>query len=373
MSGLRYVRGCFTLLGVGVLAAAAAFGNTIEVDIAQKSVKCDSDMLLARVMSSAPNQVFLHVFSNSMDPQKIIVKINGLKPGQQDLYVNGDYVGKKPGSVFENGCQFSISGRQVNPVLLRCIEATKDRVAEEMKKLKGAEDSEPVRVRNTISQAVGWINSSESYDKRARSIDIVVAPTDAVLQIKAAPIWNDPAGTNKIYLGACNLLQKARNRMYLVIKDKQLSNEAVAAMTPVDVKLSYHIIKGKPKGVVTVINNCDFDISGQVRPAAPAGWKVEARKPGFSGLKPGSAYKVEFVLMPNKPGRPAPESVKSQTVINVGYDNLWAKVTYDLEAKQGQTAVSFTKPAPSPDKAGVGTESIVPSSVPVVPALPVRE
>lgn len=374
MSVMGYSKQCFTLLGVVFFAAGAAYANTIEVDIAQKSAKCDSDMFLAKVMSTGPNQVFLHVFNNTPDPQKIIVKINGLKPGQQDLYVNGDYIGKKPAAAFESGYQFDISGRMVHPVLLRCVESTKDRVEAEMLKLKGKEDGEYFEVGNTIGQAVGWINACAAYDKRARSIDIIVAPADAVLQTKASAIWRDPTGTNKEYLGACHLLQKARNRMYLSIKkDKQLCNEAVASMTPVDVKLTYYVANGKPKGLVTIVNNCDLSISGQVSPIAPAGWKAEVKKPGFSDLKSGSSCKVDFALVPVKPGSAVPESIKSHTVIDIGFDTLWAKVNYDLEAKQGQTAVSFTPPAPSPEKTGAENAPTVPGSVPaapVVPALP---
>lgn len=320
-----------------MLTATASLAATVTVDIVQKTAVSDSDTVTARVLKTADNQVNVLVNSNIPEPTEFALKIIGLSPGKQDVYVNGKLTGQMPDSELASGARFSIPGRIVNPVLFRCVESVRDRLDQEVRYVQTVKEDEHVRVLNTLRQAVDWVRSATQSDKAARSVSVIVAPEGAMVRTTATTIMRTPEESAQVYANVCKTLQQARDRMYDHIKFGVLRNQAVLAMTPVDLKLSYYTVNGKPKGTAVLINNCDLPISGKITPIAPAGWKINSTNLVFSNLASGQSHKADFALVPLKDGDAAPKMVKAEAAARLVMDTYAAKFTLTAESEQGAT------------------------------------
>lgn len=341
-----------------IISAVVTYAATVTVDIPKSSVVCDSTAFSAKINKIAGSQVSLHVASDSPSPRSFTLKINGLQPGDQDWYVNGDYKGKKPDSAFVTGVALSIPGRGVSPELFRCIACVRDRVNAGYDAIKGNKETEHVRAANTLSQAQDWVTVAEKTDASARSKDVVVAPADVALVVKSGLNLKTPEDAQNTYINMCHLLQQARDRMFDNIKDPALRNQTVVALTPIDLQLSYYTVNGRAKGTATVVNNTNIPISGKVTPVAPAGWKVTAKTLGFKGLPSGKSFKADFALVPPKGGGALPASLRAQAAMTLGYEPFWASFTLTADAAKGACVRVPVVPKPAPKPA------VIPALVP---------
>ena len=69
--------------------------------------------------------------------------------------------------------------------------------------------------------------------------------------------------------------------MYEVLTDPDLRNEVVEALTPVTFTASCSMKSGKLSITASIINECDFPITGKITLAAPKGWKAVNTKLGL--------------------------------------------------------------------------------------------
>jgi len=362
---LTYRSLIIAVFGLCLVIGVPASGATVTVDIPSSAVTCDSTTFSVRINKIIDGQVSAHVVSNSTSPQSFVLKINGLQHGDQDWYVNGAYKGKKPDSEFAKGIALSLPGRVVSPDLFRCITSVEDRLSAEVERIKDNRESEHVRLINTLRQAQDWVNVTENTDKWARSMDVVVAPSDMALLVKSSSQIATSEKVQQVFVTSCHLFQQARDRMYDNIKDPDLRNEAVVSLTPVDLKFSYYIVNGKAKGTAVVVNYTNMPISGKVTPAVPTGWKVSAKALDFKNLASGKSCKVDFALVPPKTGGAPPASLRAQAAITLGYDPFWASFTLTAEVAKGATVQVPVVPKPEP-KPAVGP-AVAPAPVPAPP------
>ena len=350
MTHRRLLRGIAVISALCALAAPAALGAVVTVDLSKNTATCDAKILTTRIYKIVDKQISLHIASESISPQDVVLKINGLQSGDQDWYLDGSYKGKKPETEFAAGLTLSIPGRGVSPDLFRCIVSVQDRVYAEIARIKDNRESEHQRVMGTFNQAKDWVESSENSDKWVRAIDIIVAPADMALLVKSGTTIRTPQEAQQTLVNSCNLLQQARDRMYDKILDPALRNEAVVSLTPIDLKFSYYLVNGKAKGTAVVINNCNIPITGKVTPSLPKDWKVSAKTLGFSNLASGKSIKLDFALVPPGKSQTPLASLSVQAAITLGYDPFWATLTLTTEAAQGPPPLpqSFRNPNPSP-------------------------
>ena len=348
MTHRYFLHSIAVIFALCAFAASEALGAIVTVDMSKNAAVCDSKAFTVMVYKIVDNQVSLHIAGESPLPQKIVLKISGLQPGEQDWYLNGSYKGKKPDTEFAAGVTLSIPGRAISPDLLRCLISVQDRVNAEIAHIKDNKEDEHQRVMNTLDQAKDWVESAQNSDKWARSIDVVVAPGDMALLVKSGTSIRTAEEAQQAYVSACHLFQQARDRMYDKILDPVLRNETVVSLTPIDLKFSYYLVNGKAKGTALVVNNSNIPITGKVTPVVPKAWKVGAKTLSFSNLASGKSFKVDFALVPPGKGQTPPASLSIQAAITFGYDPFWAGLTLTAEAAKGATAVAPVVPKPHP-------------------------
>ncbi len=342
------------VIAVCVFAVTSAMAAVVTVDLASKKIESDSPIFESHIIKTAGKQVSLQVRNNSFEPQKFALKAIGLEPGDQDLYINGKYISKKPDTAFTSGVEISLPARLKNSDQLRCIDSSRDRIKAEVKRLEPLKGEEPVRVLGTMRQADSWISSVTQADKLMRAVDVIVAPAGLVLQVNGRSIVKSKEEFTKSLEINCQLLQQARSRMYSVIKDTALRNTSVVALTPVDFKASYFVSDGVTKADGKVINNTDLPISGKIKISLPAGWKANAKNLTFKGLAPGKSYNVPFALVAPKKGEYPPAGITLSVDVEIGAEPLLAKLKLESVVVLGSSntvpvvPVSEDKPAPAP-------------------------
>ncbi|MEN6356997.1 MAG: NEW3 domain-containing protein [Armatimonadota bacterium] len=308
---------------MGAMAVSNAWPAAITVNIAQKTAISDTNDLSIKPLRIEDSQIGLLVNSNILDPQDFMLKTPGLKE-KYDIYVCGSYFGQRSAKQFADGVVFSIPGRVVHPDLMRCLNALKDKIKPEVDRLSKISGSEPMRVVWTLRQANDWVKSGIRSDESYRSLDIIINPSGHMLKKMPWRTRLDAEGTVKAISNSCWYLQKARARMYEVIKDPDLRNSAVVAMTPVTLTTNY--VESKRQIVVKVVNDCNLPISGTITYAVPKGWKTDAKSPKFENLGAGKTYQAAIKLIaPSKDAQVA-SGIRIAANVTVTQDKYTAKV-----------------------------------------------
>lgn len=315
----------------------SAYAATVTVDVSAKTAIGDSSTIEVSKPRISGEQVGILVKSTIVEPQFVTIKYVGLKQQDYDVYVNKQYKGVEPGTKLEQGVQYRIDGRVVDPALVRCLAAVKDPIKKKYEELQRLPSSEAKRVCWTLNQASGWVTSGLGRDQAWRSIAVVVAPAGKVLENMSFMTRDDEYGTARALTTACWLLQQARDRMYHVITDPVLRNDTVAALTPVDFAASYSVRNGKPHIDAKVTNNCNLPIRGDITCALPAGWKTNAKKLKFEKLESGQVFNISFDLIGSAKVAP-PDSIPVAANITITQDTYTAGLKLKIVATK-QAAV----------------------------------
>lgn len=308
------------VLFVLLASAALSYASVITVDIAGKAAKSDTSALDPKRVRVDGDQSVVFIMNTTLVPQHFTLKFNTLSAESYDVYINDAFRWTKPAKELEDGIALDVDGRIVDNGMIRCLNATKPLIDAEQSKLSTASDPEAKRVAGTLNQAADWCNSSIQGDQVWRSVSVVLAPSGKALKNMARLKRRSDVDTARGVTRSCWLLQQARARMYHVIKDTALRNEAVIAMTPVEFTATYSTKNGKPHIDAKLINNCDLPISGDISMALPAGWKSTAKKLNFAAVKCGQTFAVSFDLVAPSKTAVAPESVPMAANVNLVQD-----------------------------------------------------
>jgi len=296
---------------------------TVTVDIAAKTSKSDVGTLDPSKPKISGEQVGIFIKSTIIEPQYLTLKFVGLADQDYDVYVNHSYKGVKPAREFESGVGYRIDGRIVDSAMTKCLAAVKEPVNKTNGRLQALRSSEAKRICWTLGQATDWVQTGLARDQAWRSVSVIVVPSGKMLEPMEWLVREGEYETARAVTNACWLLQQARDRMYDVIRDPVLRNEVVAALTPVGFAAAYSTKNGKPHIDAKVTNNCDLPVSGTISYALPSGWKTNAKKLKFEGLKSGQTFSTSFDLLPpSKAG--APESVPVAANVTVTRGDMTA-------------------------------------------------
>jgi len=316
---------CLTALGVSSAAI-------ITVDPESKTATSDVDTLEAKAVRLVGDQVGFFVQSLTETPQKLIAKVKGLKDQDYDVYINQSFVGTKPGSELREGLSIEIPGTVGDPDCMRSLRALQPVVRPEYERMRQSKVPEVMRVSFMFNQVVDFISSGIRNEKVYRSAAVILAPSGKVLQPMTFMTRHDAQTTAQAIVRACYYIQKARDRIYDVIKDPELRNSSLVTITPVIFAPTYSVRNGKPHIEAAVTNNCHVPIDGTFSMALPKGWKSTAKSLTFSGLKPGSTHKLSFDLVPLVKGAEAPATVPMAATIKVFQDPFMAEVKFKAVA-----------------------------------------
>lgn len=320
MRRMRRLTISLTVLFILLASAALSYASVVTVDVKGRTVISDVSTLEAKRVLVRGEQVQTFVMNTTLVPQTFTLKVNGLSAESYDLYINGKFTSTKPAKELEAGIPLALNGRIVDDGMVNCLTDAKASIDAENKKLNAIEESEPKRVCGTLGQASGWCSSAMQADKTWRSLDIILAPSGMVLQKMASPTHHSDIETATVVTRACWLLQQARARMFHVINDPGLRNEAVVSMTPVAFTVSYTTKNGKPHIEAKVLNNCDLPISGNISMALPSGWKTTAKSLAFTDLKCGKTFAISFDLVAPSKRAVAPDAVPMAANISLTQD-----------------------------------------------------
>lgn len=321
----------FTLL-LCLIALGVSSAAVISVDPASKTATSDVATLEAKAVRLVGEQVGFFVQSLSESPQSLIAKVNGLKDQDYDIYINQSFIGTKPGSELREGLAIEIPGTVCDPDCMRCLRALKPGVRPEYERMRDSKIPEVMRVAFMFNQVVDFIDSGIRNEKVYRSAAVILAPSGRVLQSMTFMTRHDAQTTAQAIVRACYYIQKARDRIYDVIKDPGLRNSSLVTITPVVFVPVYSVQKGKPHIDAAVTNNCHVPISGVVSMALPKGWRSTAKSLAFTDLKSGKTHKVSFDLVPPTKGAEPPAAVPMAATVKIFQDPYLAEVKFKAVA-----------------------------------------
>ncbi len=314
------------------LIAGTAFAAVVTVDPATKTATSDVDTLQGKAVRVAGDQIGVYIQSLVETPQTFKLKIPTAKDEDYDIYINEVLTGTKPGKVLREGLEINIPGTVADPDKMRCLRALEPVVRPEYERMRESKDPEVMRVAFMYNQVVDFVASGLRNERVHRSAAVIVAPSDKVLEKMIFITYPDAKTSAMATTRACWLIQKARARIFEVIKNPILRNSSIVTITPVVLDATYSIRNGKPHVDAVVTNNCDITVSGTISMDLPQGWKHNAKSLTFSDLKSGKTVKIGFDLIAPSKSAPAPPTVPLGATVKV-YQN-----TLNAEAKFTKTA-----------------------------------
>lgn len=317
---------CLVLTGI-------SFASVITVDVDGKKATSDVTSLELSTVRVSGDQVGVNIKNTMLEPQLFTLKFHGLiGSSSYDVYINHSFVGSKPSKEFEAGVEYRVDGTITDPDMMRCLKTARDPIDKALASLKKSTDPEAKRVSYTLNQAKTWVQSGIKRDEAFRSVSIILAPSGKMLQSMTWLTREGEYETARAVTRGCWLLQQARTQMSKVIKNPSLRNEAVAAMTPLDLTANYSTLNGKPHVTVKLLNKCNLPISGIVSMALPQGWKTTAKKRSFDNLKSGQTFGLSFDLIAPSKQAAAPDNVPIAVSVTIAQEQLIANMKLNVTA-----------------------------------------
>ncbi len=317
-----------------VLSASSASANLVTVDIAAKKAVSDSSAFDPRVVRVMGEQVGVLVYNTTLSPQKVRICFSGLKEQDYDVYINGSYSRVESSKTLTDGIEYTIPGTIADKVAFRCLKPLEPKVAAIYDKMKKQEGEGPARTLSTLQQANEWIAGAFRADTNYRSVEIILVPAGGMMQHMVFASRMDAEAAAQTGRNACRLMHLARSHMFRVLKDPDLRNEVVEALTPVTFTACYKLKNGKPVVTAVVKNDCDLPVSGTISAELPKGWSVSGGKLSFDSLASGKSYETSFGLVSKTKNAKPPKSVPLTAVVTITKDRNTAKVWLFAIAQQ---------------------------------------
>ncbi len=323
----------FVALVILLSSQAYCDNGVVTVDAAAKSAASSVKTLDAKGIKVQGDQVGLYIRSLIFTPQTFTLKTTGLADQDYDIYIDQEFKFKKTAKELEKGIELSIVGRTANPAQIRCLEAALPKTTKANSRLVKIDDPEAKRIAYTLSQASGWASTAINREQRRRAVTVILAPTGKILKRMTLPAQSEEAKVVENVDKSCDLFQQARDRMFRVIKNSVLRNEAVVALTPVDFAAKLGVRDGKPVVEATLLNECDLPISGIISISLPENWKYEAKDLAFKDLSSGKTHKVTFELVSASKDGVVLDSVPLAASVSIGQGRYRAEFNLSATAK----------------------------------------
>lgn len=313
------------------LLGSASYAAVVTVDVVSKLAKSDVTTLNPAEVQVQHEQVGVLIKNTTMEQQSFALRMTGLAEQSYDVYSNGSFLGTKTAEELASGIDLKAEGRIVPAAMTRCLQSVKDPLRTALRLLQKKEDPEAKRICGTLGQAVACVTMSLERDQNWRSVVVIVSPTGKALYRLSSVDRRSEEDTVSLAARACWLLQQARARMSKVIKNTQLRDQAVLALTPIAFSTDYYMKNAKPHVEVVVVNNCDLRAYGSISMSLPKGWRCSAKSLGTVSVEPGRTLKLAFDLIaPAKTAAPPdmlPIAANLTCVQNNLSANLKLKVT----------------------------------------------
>lgn len=328
------LRTALSIVNILVCLTTVSYASVVSVDTTAKSASCDVSTLQASDVVVTEGQLDVRVKSTVPERQQFVLKVAGLTEHSYDMYANGTFVGTNTAEQLSAGINMDVDGRIVDGSMSRCLEMVRPRVEGLLKRLQNAKDAESQRVCGTLAQAVAWTSAGIMADQEWRSVHVVLGPSGRALHHTGVDTRKDDAGTAEAVVRACWLLQQARARMSAFIRWPQLRDDAVAALTPIDLRATYGMKNKKPHVEVDLANNCNLPASGAFSVSLPKGWKCTAKNMVIKPLKSGQTCKVSFDLTALSKAAPVPESLPVGASLKISEKPFTATIRLKMNASK---------------------------------------
>jgi hypothetical protein len=321
------------VIPICLICASLSHASVVTIDAAGKTVKSDDSTLEPFGLQVAGQQVGICVNNTVVEPQIFTLRVSGLTQQSYDLYIDGTFKGSKSLKQISEGLSLRVDGSVTDPHMMRCVNAVRPTLQKLYDVLHPSKDPQALLACDTLSQALLWVKLSLSLEQSWRSVRVIIAPAGKALELMEWVEKDTADQTAQSITRACWLLQQARNRMSLQIKDPDMRNQVVGALTPIDFSASYSTKSGKPRFYAKLLNKCDLPISGAVSLELPGGWKSDAKKLKFSQLKSGQSFSVLCNLIAPSKTSAVPDSVTAAANVTLVQLELSASLKLSATAK----------------------------------------
>lgn len=335
------IRICIALL-LSLIVSGSALANVVTLDVPGRTAACDSDALEPKGVRVQGEQVGLYIQNATLAPQAFTLKVSGLRDESYDIYINSKYTGARTGRELQEGLEMSVPGTIADPAMMHCLKTLQPKAEAYYETIRKNKEPEHMRVSFIFGQATDWIRSGIRNEKSHRSTDIMMVPAGKVLQKMVWMTRLDAASTARAITRACWLLQQARDRIHSAIKDPDLRNSSLVALSPVEFTVAYSVKNGKGHVEAALVNDCNLPISGDITMALPKGWKTTAKTLAFKDLKSGEAFKLSFDLTPAAAGAAPPESLPIAANATMVQDQFKAQFKLKTTAAKNAPAAPNT-------------------------------
>jgi hypothetical protein len=281
----------------------------MTVDLSANSAKADAATIEAFGLQISGQQAGVCVNNKLATPQKFTLRFAGLTEPEYDVYVNGTSKGSMTGQQLQQGVTFDAPGSIADQAMITCMSEVTPRAQTLRDALKDSKVPEEAFISDAMRQILDWLRLTMVEEQSWKSVRIVIAPKDRHLETMEWIERHSDYDTAAIITNTAWSLQQVRDQIYHQIKDRRLRNDAIAAMTPVELTASYAIRNGKPHLTAKLLNKCDLPLKGAFTLGLPKGWKAAGAKMNFGNVKSGQTYTLSCDLVPTAKSVPALKEV----------------------------------------------------------------
>lgn len=273
----------------------------LEVSAVGKMAKNIPDVAsVDRIVSDHNGLTRFNVEHLRAEPEKVLLKVTGLTGSDYAVYIDKEYHGLKSKSALEEGLQLDLKQIHLPADYRTYLQLMTPRVRAITHEVYGQKEPERKLLFDRMSALDGWIDSVVRAELAWKSLYIRLVPFGN-RSAGPAPVETElPDKQREIVETLFFNIDRIRNYVVSEIKDGDLRNRTLVALTPLDLDLK---VEGKlepgqtVEAVVSLINRTNLPLAGKFRIDAPVGWKVEPKgDASFTEVAMGKSAEARFVV-----------------------------------------------------------------------------
>ena len=292
-----------------LMSAGLSSAAVVTMDVVARTAKSDVDSLEMFAPQVSGQQAGICVNNKAREPQLFTLRFTGLTEAEYDLYVNGSLKGTRSRQLLEQGLDLQVEGSIADTAMIRCLTNVPPGAQRLHSLVKGSKGSEERFVSNAMEQVLDWARLTLLEEQVWKSVRVIVAPRNKPMETMEWIQRHTDYETAAIITNTCWSLQQARDQIYHRVKNTQLRNDAIVAITPAALTVYLTSKNGKPHVIAKLLNNCDIPLKGTFTLGLPKGWKTSGGKMSFAGLKSGQTYTLTCDLVGPSKSAAAPKEV----------------------------------------------------------------
>jgi hypothetical protein len=295
---MRIILLLFLLTAVGPVLADLP---VLEVSAADKTAKNVPGIAsVDRIVREHNGLTRFNVEHLREEPEKILLKVTGLSGSEYAVYIDKEYRGLKSRSALEEGLQLDLKQIYIPEDQRTYLRLMTPRIRAITHEVYGKKEPESKLLYDRMSSLDRWVDSVIRAERAWKSLYIRLVPFGNRSAGPAPVDTETPEKQREIVETLFFNIDRIRNYVLSEIKDGDLRNRALVALTPVELDLK---VDGKLEPGVTVeaavsfVNRTNLPLSGRLRIDAPVGWEIEPKgDASFTEVAMDKSAEARFVI-----------------------------------------------------------------------------